>query len=115
MIILKDEPDCVQPEFSQLVVVQRPDIVPIDNHLAGIGAQDAGKHAEHRGLAAAGRADNEQHLAKMSDQCDIIHGRHPGLAFAKPFGQTRLRRSPDFPWVFMLSALIGIKLRLRST
>ena len=87
MVVLKHEADGVQAEISQLVIVQRPDIGPFDRHLAGVGTQDAGNHAEHRGLAAAGGADDEQHLAKVSDQPDTIHGCHPGLAFAKPFGQ----------------------------
>ena len=51
--------------------------------------QDAGNHAQHGGFAAARGTDDEEHLAKMSDQRDtIIYGNLLGFAFTKPFGQT---------------------------
>ena len=87
MVVLEDEANCVQPEISQLVIVQSPDIDPFDCHLAGVGTQDAGNHAEHRGLATARGADYEEHLAKVNDKFDIIHGGHLGIAFTKPFCQ----------------------------
>ena len=88
MVILKDEANRVQPEIRQLVIVQRPNIGSLHFHVAGVGPQDAGNHAEHGRLAAAGGADDEQHLAKVRDQSNLIHRRHLGLACAKPFGQT---------------------------
>ena len=88
MVILKDEANRVETEIRQLVIVQRPNIGSLHFDVAGVGPQDAGNHAQHGRLAAAGRTDNEQHLAKVRDQPNLIHRRHPGLACAKPFGQT---------------------------
>jgi len=47
-------------------------------------------HAEKRGLAATGGTDDEQHLAKVSDKSDTIHGNHLGIALAKPFCSDQL-------------------------
>src|ERR1035438_2579381 len=88
MIVLEDEANGIQTEISQLVIVQGPDIGPFDSHLAGVGTQDAGDHAEHRGLAAAGGADDEEHFPKVSDKPNTVYGNRLGLAFAEPFGQS---------------------------
>ena len=88
MVILKDETNGIQTEIRQLVIVQRPDICSFDFDVAGVRSQDAGNHAQHGGLAAAGGTDDEQHLAKMSNQRDTIYGNLLGFAFTKPFGQT---------------------------
>jgi hypothetical protein len=53
MEVLEHEADGVQPEISQLVIVHAPDVVAFDFHLAGVGPQDAGNHAESGGLPAA--------------------------------------------------------------
>ena len=87
MVVLEDETNRIQAEISQLVIVQSPDVGPFDRHLARVGTQDAGDHAEHRGLAAAGGSDDEEHLAKVGHQRDPIDGRHLGFPFAKPFCQ----------------------------
>src|SRR5208283_1962362 len=104
MVVLKDETNCVQTEISQLVIVQSPDIGPFDGHLTGVGTQDTGDHAEQRGLAAAGGADDEQHLAKVSDQPDTIHGSHLRIAFAKPFCQIGCDNGPIFRWLYPVGA-----------
>ena len=52
---------------------------------AAIGAQDAGDHAEHRGLAAAGRPDDVKHLAEIGLEAHVLTAMRPGLALAEPF------------------------------
>ena len=81
----------LQPEVGQLVLVKRPDIGSLDRHGAGVGPQDAGDHAEQRGLAAAGGADDEQHLAEICVKGGVIYSDSLGVAFSKPFDQTRCR------------------------
>ena len=104
MVVLEDEANGVQAERSQLVIIQSPDIGPFDSHLASVGTQNTRDHAEQRGLAAAGGADDEQHLAKVSDQPDSIHGRHPGIAFAEPFCQIRCDDRLIFCWFYGVDA-----------
>ena len=67
MIVLKHKPYGIQSEIRQLVIAQGPDVDSIDDDGAGVGAQDAGNHAQKRGLAAAGGPDDEQHFAKVGD------------------------------------------------
>jgi len=85
--MLEDKAYCVQTEISQLVVGLRPDFGPINGYLAAAWTQDAGNHAERRGLTAARGTDDEQHLAKVGDKRDPIYGRNLGVAFAKPVCQ----------------------------
>ena len=53
MVILKDETDGVQSNVSQFIVTQLLDVGAVHDHLAPVGAQDAGDHTQQRGLTTA--------------------------------------------------------------
>jgi len=60
--------------------------------------------AKKRGLAATGGTDDEQHLAKVSDKPDTIHGNHLGLALAKPFCQISCDDRLIIYWSYAVTA-----------
>ena len=85
MIVLEYEADLVQPELGERVVADAPDVGALDLHGAAVRPQDAGDHAEHRGLAAAGRTDDIEHLAEMGLEAHVLDGMGLRLALAEPF------------------------------
>src|SRR5579863_7026204 len=88
VIVLKHESNPMKPEFGQRIVGQAPDIRVLDLHGAGVGPQDAGDDAQHRGLAAAGGPDDIENLAKTGLEAHIAHrvgARCPG---AEPLVET---------------------------
>ena len=87
MIVLEDKAHRVQPKVRQIVVAHLPNIRTLDHDRAFVRPENAREHAEHRGLAAPGGADNEQHFPEMGHQPDVVHRGHPGFPIAKPFGK----------------------------
>ena len=90
MIVLKHEADLVQPEFRERIVADMLQMsVPSIFTRAAVRPQDAGDHAEHRGLAAAGGPDDVEHLAEIGVEAHVLDGVRPGLALAEPLVEAR--------------------------
>ncbi len=85
--VLEHETDGAEAEGRKAVSVQGPDILARDGDLAGVRPQDAREHAQQRGLAAPGRADDVQHLAVAGDEIHLVHRHHLGVAGSEPFRQ----------------------------
>src|ERR1019366_9196142 len=84
MVVLKHKADFVRPKLGQSFCREIPDLGFLDLHGASIGSQNSRDHAQHRGLAASGRADDVKNLAKIGLEVDVFDRMGFGLALAEP-------------------------------
>ena len=74
--------DHVADLASQLDHVQAPNAPPVDEDVALGHVDQAVDHLHRRGLAAAGRSDEDADLARGHNQRQIAHGSHPPARIA---------------------------------
>ena len=82
MEVLKHKADLVQPELGKGIVRQAPNLNAFNLHGAGIRPENSRDHAEHRGLAATGWADDVQDLAEERLEVHVLDRMGLGGAFA---------------------------------
>ena len=80
---LEDEAEVPQPEPLAGRFAHPPEVLPQDRHLAPIGPQQPREHGQQGGLAAAGGAHQQQHLARVQLQGDVAEHAHGRLAGAE--------------------------------
>ncbi len=50
------------------------EVFAVEQNLPGIGQIEAGDHAQYRGFAAAGRAEQREEFARLDAEADVVHG-----------------------------------------
>ena len=77
--MLKDEPDGVTSELSQVVARQGAEIVAADDDRPGLWRFEPAKQREERGLAGARRSDEREMVALVDVEVQFVeHGEGTG-------------------------------------
>jgi len=87
MKILEYEADRTQTKFSQVVRAHLPKACAVDNDRPRGRSQNAGDHAEQRGLSTTGRPDDEQYFPVTRLKAGIAHSQRDRIAMAERFGE----------------------------
>src|SRR5215217_6958736 len=85
--VLEDEAEAVGTQGGQAAFGGAGEVQASDLDDAGGGAQHGAEHQQQGGLAAAGRAHDQDHLAGVDVQVDVGDGGHGQFSLAEGLGQ----------------------------